>query len=70
MPEEKEEVYLPEVELKKEEAELHPCSILEYKWASTYSDDKIFEFGKRNLISADCASIILSEREKKRAKSP
>ena len=69
MPEEKEEVYLPEVKTK-EEAELHPCSILEYKWANTYSDDKIFEFGKRNLISQDCASIILSEREKKRSKSP
>lgn len=63
MPEETEEL-----EKKVEEAELRPCSILEYKWASTYSDDMIYNFGKRNLISADCAATILSERERKRGK--
>ncbi|GAI06344.1 unnamed protein product, partial [marine sediment metagenome] len=68
MPEDTEEEV--KIEVSEEEAAMRPCSILEYRWASTYSDDKVFEFGKRNLISADCASIILDEREKQRAKSP
>jgi len=67
MPEETEEK-IEVLEKKAEEEALRPCSILEYRWGSTYSDDKVFEFGRRGLISADCASQILSERERKRGK--
>jgi len=66
MPEEE----VVEIEKKEEEDAMKVCSILEYRWADTYSDDMIYNFGRRNLISQDCASYILNEREKKRGKSP